>query len=178
MKKEIKMKNQKGITMISLIVTIVVILILAGITINTGTGILQNIQLESIKTNLMLIEAKAKGYVEEVDFKIGVNQDSLTEEEYNTRLEAARTEIYGGIGLQKVSSSQNVELPLELVGYENDLYYVSESVLTSWGLDDIELSSNENYLIKFNEKTQSVEVYNTKGFDGKYSLTDIEKIDI
>ena len=39
-----------------------------------------------------------------------------------------------------------------------------------------ELDQGEEYLIKPNEEELSVEVYNTIGYQGKYSLTDLEEL--
>ena len=39
------------------------------------------------------------------------------------------------------------------------------------------LNDNEYYLINFNDTDATLEVYNTQGYDGKYSLTEIDKLD-
>lgn len=62
----------KGITLISLVVTVVVLIILAGITIYSGKGTIERAKLEELKTNMLLIQAKAREYVEEANFKIGI----------------------------------------------------------------------------------------------------------
>ena len=64
------MKETKGITMIALTITIVVMIILAGITVQYGMGLLQNVKLQDLRTNMLLIQAKAKEYVEEVNFQL------------------------------------------------------------------------------------------------------------
>ena len=46
-----------------------------------------------------------------------------------------------------------------------------------WGINGIELNDNEYYLINFNDTDATLEVYNTQGYDGKYSLTEIDKLD-
>ena len=73
--------------MISLIVIIALLTLLAGISIGEGTKVIQSSQLETIKTNMLLIEAKAREYVEEVNFKMGPQKDA-------TKKEAAIQEIY------------------------------------------------------------------------------------
>ena len=77
-----KIKNQNGVTLLILVVMIIVMLIIAGITIYSGTGAIKRASLENLKTNLLLIQAKTKEYVEEVSFKMGTKPD-----------EAKRTEI-------------------------------------------------------------------------------------
>ena len=61
--------NQKGITLIVLIITIIILIILAGITIYTGKESIQKANLEGLKTNMLLIETKAREYVENASFK-------------------------------------------------------------------------------------------------------------
>ena len=55
-----------------------------------------------------------------------------------------------------------------------DCYVITQETFDLWGLNKIKLSEDEKYLVKFNESRIEVEVYNTKGYDGKYSLTQIE----
>ena len=50
--------------------------------------------------------------------------------------------------------------------------------MTLWGIEDIELEENEKYLIKFDDTNATVEVYNTLGYDGNYSLTDIDNLEV
>jgi len=48
------------------------------------------------------------------------------------------------------------------------------------GLKDVKLGSNEEYLVKYNIKDVTVEVYNTSGYENNgttvYSLSELEKI--
>ena len=46
------MKKNKGITMIALIITIGLLLILAGISVGTGGKIIKQSNLENLKTNM------------------------------------------------------------------------------------------------------------------------------
>ena len=68
--------NENGVTLIALIVTIIVLLIIAGISIYTGTKTIKEAKLEELKTNMLLIEAKARGLVEETNFQLGPDQQN------------------------------------------------------------------------------------------------------
>ena len=69
-------KNRtNGVTLISLSITIVILLILAGIALYSGSDTIKKAQLEELKTNMLLIQAKAREYVEDANFKMGVNPD-------------------------------------------------------------------------------------------------------
>ena len=67
------MKQNKGVTLIALTVTIVILLIIAKIAIYNGKETIQRANLEALRTNMLLIEAKAKGLVEEANFQLGPN---------------------------------------------------------------------------------------------------------
>ena len=81
------MKKNKGITMVALVITIVLLLILAGISIGTGGNIIKRTELENLKTGMLLIEVKGKEYVENGNFNLGTSFDKLTDEnEKNKRI--------------------------------------------------------------------------------------------
>ena len=61
---------ERGITLIALIITIIVLIILAGTVIYSGTGMIKSVNLETIKTNLLLIQAKAKTIYEKLSFEV------------------------------------------------------------------------------------------------------------
>ena len=164
------MKN-KGITLVALTITIIILLIIAGISINIGGNMIKKANLEAIKTNMLLIQAKAKQYVEEANFKMGKNPD-------NEKIQSVRTEIY--IDKAKLDVATNeIKNKINVTG---DNFYVltkdeNKDTYSEWGLNKIELEDNEDYVIGFDENNLTVEVYNTLGFNGKYSLTDIDQIE-
>lgn len=162
-------KDQKGITQITLIITIIILLIIAGIGIHTGTDSLNKVKLEELKTNMLLIEAKAREYVEETNFKIGKE----TEE---AKIEEIKREIYETKGKLKKANNENLKIEDTIIPV-NNCYIITKETLENWGLNKIKIDENkeEKYLIEFNEKEIKVEIYNTKGYEGKYSLTDLEK---
>lgn len=169
------MKENKGITLISLIITIIVLMIIAGITIYNGKDTITKAQLEELRTNMLLIQAKAKEYVEEVNFLMGPSKDEAKKQE-------AIQKIYiDEVGLIKADdSSLNLSIPQ---GSGIDLsvcYYVTQEALQHMGLDKIELDNDEKeaYLIQFNEeKAKVVNIYNTLGYKGVYSLSELEEIE-
>ena len=54
------MKNNKGITLITVIISIVVIIIITAVTINISSNVSELVQYEEVETNLMLIQSKIK----------------------------------------------------------------------------------------------------------------------
>lgn len=162
-----KVKNNKGLTLIALTITIIILLILASITIYSGKESIKKAQLESLKTNMLLIKAKAKEYVEQASFKNGVNKSEISEE--------AKNELKGKEANASDYSKQNIT-----INGGEILYKLTSDNLKEMGLKDVKLGSNEEYLVKYNIKDVTVEVYNTSGYENNgttvYSLSELEKI--
>ena len=161
-------KKIKGITLIALMITVVILLILVGISVYEGSSMIKKAQLEEIKTNMLLIQAKSKEYVEEAIFKMGINP---TDEKKNE----VRQEVYvNEAGLEKAGS-----IPSQFGFSDTSLsYWLTLTAQENWGLSELELEEGEKYLIRFNEENETVEVYNTLGYDGLYSLEEINKVEI
>ena len=166
------MSKNKGVTIISLVITIIILLIIAGISIQSGKDIIKQAQLEELKTNMLLIEAKAKGYVEEANFKMGINPDDAKKSE-------VRTEVY--INNAKLATASDITADSSIP--TSECYKLTPEAIEEWGLNKIEIQEGEYYLIQFKDTitaentSLSVEIYNTKGYNGKYSLTEIEQIE-
>jgi len=161
--------NSRGITLVALVVTIIILLMIAGVGMYAGSDTVKKVKLEELRTNMLLIEAKAREYIEEVNFRIGNNKGNTEEEK--SKIENIRQEIYEN-GAKLIKADGITGLPSSIP--VSNCYVITEDTLKLWGLNKIKLDTNEKYLLKFDENNLSVEVYNSKGHDGKYSLTDIE----
>ena len=166
------MKNNKGITLIALAITIVIVLILSSIIISIGNNSIKKSQLESLKTNMLLVKAKAKEYVEQANFKAGP-ENSYKDENNNLKEEVA-AELKG-----TVESNKPDYITLE----DGQYLYNVNGELENMGLKNVSINTgkNEKYLVMYDIPNSKVEVYNTVGYNdkgiNKYSLTDIEKIE-
>lgn len=156
----------KGITLISLIIAIIVLLIIAGISIYSGKDIIKRAKLEELRTNLLLIQAKAKEYVEEANFKMGPSPD-------DSKKTAVRQQVYEEEA--KLQKATNITAPSSIP--VSECYQVTKETLKDWGLDKIETKLEEYYLIQFDDTNATVEIYHTEGYNGKYSLTEIDAIE-
>lgn len=163
-------RKERGVTLVALVITVVVLLIIASIAVYSGSETVRKAKLEELRTNMLLIEAKAKGLVEEVNFKIGLTKPE--DEGYAVKKEEAENEVYKGVGLEKADGiSAPSAIPV------SECYKVTDATLQNWGLEDMEKEEGEEYLIKFDDVNATVEVYNTLGYNGKYSLTEIDSIE-
>ena len=167
------MKETKGITMIALTITIVVMIILAGITVQYGMGLLQNVKLQDLRTNMLLIQAKAKEYVEEVNFQL-VN---VTDEAEKTRI---KNENLKGISLADSSIDSNIlnaaNATGKIEGEKSDYYYLNSEILKEMGLEDRNSEEYGYFIVKYDIENISVDVINTKGYQGNYTLEQLNSL--
>ncbi len=183
------MKENKGITMITLVITIVILIILAGISIGQGGKTIERSKLENLKTNMLLIEAKAKQYVETANFKLGTNSSlqSLSEQDKIARIEESKKELIGEEITTGNNFLGNIGITDEQIQSDNQnyIYYykLSSENLEKIGIKDVKSDEkNGYYIVKYNVKDIQIEIYNTKGFSSKdkiiYSLNEMKDFQI
>ena len=139
-------KNNKGITLAVLVVSIIVMLIILGITISTGDTLLRNSQKNRLKTNMYLIKSRASSLLEDYMFD---GTDNLGSE---------------------VSSSQ-----VTSVGWTEDTskYIYREwdtNMLKSQGIDTKNIASSERFIIQYNITNEDVDVASVRGFIDEYKV--------
>lgn len=128
------MKNQNGITLIALVITIIVLLILAGISIAMLTG-----------DNGILTQANNSKYN---------TARAEAVEKINLALNAVKTEVYS----QRVSKAD--WSPVTGTGSDADLQTVIKTILSN---DKFVVSGTDdegNYIYKFEAKTEAQDSYN------------------
>lgn len=174
------MKKNRGITMVALVITIVVLLIIAGISIGAGNNAIKNSKLENLKTNMLLIEVKAKEQIENAKFRLGTSLsfNKATEEEKTNRVNTAKSEFTG----KEIADGNIFNNNIKEDNKKNIYYYkLSTQDLINMGLKNVKSDEkNGYYIVKYNLKDSTIEIYNTKGFDDEgnvvYSLTDIKQV--
>ena len=128
-----KIKNEKGISMITLVITIVLLIILTAVGVEEVGDILDEVNKETICTDMLLIQAKAKVLNEKANF----NKDEtilmgqkLSEVTGNTEVEALKTngiisETEENYSKYYIWDKQTVEeLTLGLENYEDTQIYI------------------------------------------------------
>ena len=158
------MKN-KGITLVALAIMIVIILILAGITISTGSNLIKNAQLQTLNTNMLLIQAKEKTIAEKAIF------------------ENNNTALYKGQKIADMSSDPTIQklkengVISESEGSYDKYYLWNQAILNEQGLEAIKLKEDEFFIVNY----ATDEIIYTKGFkhtDGKiyYKLSETRNL--
>lgn len=149
------LKNNKGITIIALIITVILMLILIGVGIYYGTDVISKAQLEDIKTDMISIKTKAKIVAEEYNFK---DRDTLL----GTKLDQANEYII----------TQELK---NILATKDNLYVWTNEDLQNQKLSSINVNNENFYIVYYNlEDTNSCEVYYSKGYDNKYSLSELQ----
>lgn len=134
--------NQKGITLTTLVITIIVIAILASVTVYTGIGIIKQANLQNINTNMMLIQAKTKTIAEKAKF----NKD---------------TSLYKGTKLADVSGNKKIDelITNNIIENKENSYLLSGADLKEMGLEKIKVE--EGYIVNY----ETDEIIYVKGFE-------------
>lgn len=144
------LKNEKGITIIALIITIILMLILVGVTVKVGTKEISKAKLEDIKTEMISIKTRAEIVKDKYDFKdidnlVGTKLSETTD--YNT---------------------EAIVIPDES---KENCYIWTQEDLNSQELSSIKVDKDKFYVVYYGD---DIEIYYSKGVDGKYSLTDLQ----
>ena len=136
------LREEKGITIVALIITVIVLTILASISIIEGTKLIEKSEVENIVTNMITIKAKAKIVAEEVNAEVG----NLTDEEKQTKREDLYNENYkmkkGDISL--ISNEIRSNIDEEVTNGEYEYYQLTEETLEYMGLSNIKDTDNSN----------------------------------
>ncbi len=148
------LKLENGITIIALIITIILMLILVGVTIHFSTDAIDKAKLEDIKTDMISIKTRAKIVAEQYNFK---DIEALVGSEITA-------EEAGKIGLEE-----------EIVANGDKILKWSSSDLANQNLSSIQ---GDKYIVFYDlEDPNNCEVYSIEGYEGKYySLTDLQNL--
>lgn len=132
-----KFVNNKGITLIALTITIIVLLIIAGTSVYTGSKLIQEAKLEDVKTNMLLVQAEVKNYIEQAKFE----------------KKSVETIVAEGVTLN------GIELKLEAKNENGSTYYkIIKPTMNELNLSKL---SADNYLLLIkadDQKTDEVDV--------------------
>lgn len=142
------LRKEKGITLVALVITIVLMMILVGVTIHFSTDAIDRARLEDIKTDMISIKTRAKIVAEQYNFK----------------------------DIENLVGSTITDTEAQKLGLTN-----SDKIL-KWSSEDLEsqkLSSidGDKYVVVYDlDNPNNCEIYYLEGYEGKYSLTDLQNL--
>lgn len=130
------LKNNKGITMVALAIIIIVMIIISGVIIYEGTSTINSAKKQSINTNMLLIQAKARTIQEKKEFGEADYIGTAMEEE-------EKNEIGATGNVYKLSQENLYTIGLEISG--NNKYAVDYEQDEVYYLDGIEDKQGNRY---------------------------------
>ena len=176
-----KKEENRGITLMALVITIGVLIILASITIKYGSESIKQAKIQNMKTNMLLIEAKTKEFVENANYDLGIKPEEATDE----MKEKSNSELEGNGKGTKVLSSSSISGKIIDIGISSadlnngKVFQLSTSDLEGMGIKGVESNERDGwYVVVYDVENASVKIYNTVGIDidgnTKYCLDDID----
>ena len=162
------MKSENGVAIPTLIIIIAIIIIVAVIGVKYVKKMIVENQLQDLRTDMLLIQADTKKDLEEVCFQT-VNLDKNKEEDL-AKINEVKQENLKGIPVQETEIEKSIP---EGITVDENYYYLDENVLKDIGVKEVDAEKYGNYIVKYDFDNIKVEVINTKGYDGKYTLTQL-----
>ena len=166
------MKNESGKSIVILVILTILIMIGVGIIINYAQQMIIETKEQDLRTNMLLMQAEAKKGLEEVCFRT-VNMDSKKEENL-AKINEIKQEFLDGIILS--NSPLEVQEAIKNVPdvtIDESCYYLDEATLTEMGIKNINQEEDGYFIVKYDFSNANLEIINTKGFHGHYTLTQV-----
>ena len=127
---------------------------------------------QDLRTDMLLIEAEAKKGLEQVCFQT-VNLNESKEADL-TKINESKQQNLAGIALANAPEEvQNAIKNIPDIVFDENCYYLDKATLTKMGIKNINEEETGYIIVKYNFSNADVEVINTKGYNGKYTLTQI-----
>ena len=164
----LKMEKQNGVTIPVLVIGIVIIIAIVSVIVHYAEYMVEENRLQDLRTNMLLIQAETKKDLEEVCFQTA-NLDTKKEEDLAKMNEIKNENLKGT--LVQGSEIEN-SIPQEITIDEN-CYYLDEKNLNEIGVKDLNSNEYGYFIVKYDFSNITVEVMNTKGYEGKYTLSQL-----
>lgn len=146
-------RTNRGITLVALVITIIIMMILVGVSISIGSSVINKSQLEDIKTNMLTIQGKAKSIAEKYSFDPSNTDNQLVGTEIDVNDMPP--------GLQDALKNNSTA----------DVYYKwTQEDLNNQGLNNIKSNDSKFYIVDYTNN----EVFYSLGYKEVYDLTTLE----
>lgn len=166
------MGNESGKSIVILVILTILIMIGVSVVINYAKQMMLETKEQDLRTNMFLIQAESKKGLEEVCFQT-VNLNESKEEDLN-KINETKNKNLKGIKLSEAPTEvQEATKNITEVTFDENCYYLDEATLKEMGIEDISTSEYGYFIVKYDFSNAGVEVINTNGINGKYTLTQI-----
>ena len=168
------MKSEGKKSRFTLVILIILIIIGTVFITKYSKKMIEESNVQDLRTNMLLMQAEMKKGLEEVCFRI-VNLDEKKTEDLNKINEIKKEYLKGIILTDSPEEVQEAIKSVPEVTFDENCYYLDENILTEIGIKKIDKEEFGYFIVKYNFSNADVEVINTKGYDGNYTLTQIMK---
>lgn len=159
--------GNRGITLIALLTTVIVIIIISAVSITMGNNLVARTKVENMITNMLIIKSKARVLEEEIEGKTWDYSTEIQEGESVSKKEQGMRDIFVNehnfILLKDVNASTYNMTELE----ESSVYYVlGEEALSKMGLGSLWEEGESYYVVKYtvkDNKYEDINVFYTRG---------------
>ena len=152
------MKNNKGITIIALIITIIVTLILVTFVVNYGTTEIDKAKIEDLKATMLLIKGRANIVIDKESFGEEYEKEGMLQYDDATTYTA------------------NIPNELRTMLTDTSNLYIWEQTAMDNNNIDVEITEEDFFIIDYN----TLEIYSSLGYtiDGNtyYSLSQLQTL--
>ena len=166
-------KNNSGITLLALVIIVIVLIIIASISVYEGRELIAKSRVQTLETNMLLIQAKAKSYAEEIDAKIWTESDSKKDELRNRAFKDDKKFSDPVTVEQKYLDQISDEIKNNYIAYT-----ITDEALKNMSLEDIK---NESYIVIYNkEDFNKIDIIYADGVKYKgnnyFTLSELKKV--
>ena len=150
------MKQEKGLSLIALIIIVVIVAVIVAIGIKNAKGYIEKEKNEDIKTTMLQIQAK----ITEIDNKHTVDEaaNNLVGEELNL----GDTEIEYNISNELRVVLEHLDKP--------ELYILTQENIDNMSIKNVKVDKDTFYIVDYNTD----DVFYSLGINGVYSLLEME----
>ena len=166
------MRSEGGKSIVTLVIMIILIVIGLAVIINYAKQMMIETKIQDLKTNMLLMQAEVKKGLEEVCFHT-VNLNESKQEDLTKINEIKKEYLKGTILNNSPVEVQEASKNVPDVTFDESCYYLDETTLIEMGIEEFDANQYGYFIVKYDFSNADVEVINTKGVDGNYTLTQI-----
>lgn len=168
------MKKERIKSIVTLVVLIILIIIGAKVIVNYAQKVLIGAEEQDLRTNMLLMQAETKKGLEEVCFKIA-NLDESKEEDLAQINEIKNQYLKGKILNESPEEVKEAVKNIQDFNFDENCYYLDQNTLNEMGIKKITEEQYGYFIAKYDFSNANVEIISTKGYNEKYTLTQINE---
>ena len=149
----LSMKDEKGVALPTLLFIILLIIIVAVFAIKYVKEMLNETEIQDLRTDMLVVQAEAKKDLEKVCFQTA-NLDENKEED-KKKIAQAKQENLKGILVKGSDIEKNVPQEIEI---DDNCYYLNNEDLKDIGIQNYSIDKYGYIIVKYDFKNTMVEV--------------------